>query len=63
MLAHLLQRLAGGDALEGALDDEATHALVLAIRVSLGEDGEVVGHRAIGDPGLGAVEDVVIALS
>jgi hypothetical protein len=46
---------ADDEALEGFLDEEDGQLLLLA---GLGEDGEEVGHRRRGDPGLLAVDDI-----
>jgi hypothetical protein len=63
VLAELLQRLAGADAGPTALDDEAAHPAVAGAGVGLGKDGEIAGHRPVGDPGLGAVEDEGVTLA
>jgi xanthine dehydrogenase iron-sulfur cluster and FAD-binding subunit A len=53
--AHLVDLAADDEALEGFLDEEDGQLLLLA---GLGEDGEEVGHRRRGDPGLLAVDDI-----
>ena len=63
VLAHLGDRLAAGDARPVALDDERAHASVLGRGIGLGEDDEEAGDRRVGDPGLGAVEDILVALA
>ena len=63
VLAHLGDRLAAGDARPVSLDDERTDAPVLGLGIGLGEDDEEAGHRRVGDPGLGAIENVLIPLA
>jgi hypothetical protein len=53
--AHLVDFATDGDALEMLFDEEDGQLLLLA---GFGEDGEEVGHRRRGDPGLLAVDDV-----
>ena len=59
---HLLLVLAGGEAGEGALDDEGGNAVVALALVGHGEDDEGGGNVAVGDEALAAVEDVVAVL-
>ena len=54
--------LAGGEAGEGALDDEGGNAVVALALVGHGEDDEGGGNVAVGDEALAAVEDVVAVL-
>ena len=62
MQAHLLLVLAHGEAGEAALHDEGGDAAGALGLVGHGEDHEHVGHVAIGDEDLGAVEDIVVAV-
>ena len=55
--AHLVLKLADGQALGVLRDDEGGDALVAGRGVGLGEDYVVVGDAGVGDPGLAAVED------
>ena len=59
---HLLLVLAGGEAGEGALDDESGNAVVALALVGHGEDDEGGGNVAVGNEALAAVEDVVAVL-
>ncbi|CAN4021913.1 Spermidine/putrescine-binding periplasmic protein, partial [Dysosmobacter welbionis] len=60
--AHLLFVLAHGEAGEAALHDEGGDAAGALGLVGHGEDHEHVGHVAVGDEDLGAVEDIVVAV-
>ena len=60
--AHLLLVLAHGEAGEAALHDEGGDAAGTLGLVGHGEDHEHVGHVAVGDEDLGAVEDIVVAV-
>ena len=62
MQAHLLLVLAHGEAGEAALHDEGGDAAGALGLVGHGEDHEHVGHVAVGDEDLGAVEDIVVAV-
>ena len=53
---------ADGQTLGVGLDDESGHSLVARSRVGLGQNKEPVGLARVGDPHLGAVEDVLVAL-
>ncbi len=59
-LDELLRHLEAGEIL---LDDEGRDALGAKLRRGLGVDQQHVGDRAVGDVDLGAVEDVVVALT
>jgi hypothetical protein len=63
-VAELLDLLANGES-AALLGDEHGHALVtrLRLRVGLGQDGKATALHAVGDPGLGAVDDVIIAVA
>ena len=64
LVAELLQLAADAEA--GLLrSDEQAHALVarLGLRIGLHQQREAGALDAVGDPGLGAVDDVVIALA
>ena len=63
VLPHLRDRLAARDARPVALHDERADPPVPRLGIGLGEDHEEAGNRRVGDPGLGAVEDVLIALA
>ena len=54
---HLLDLLAGAEAGRPALDDEGGQPLGLLLRAGRGEDDEDLADRALGDEGLGAVDD------
>ena len=56
---ELVEVLRRGKALHGLFDDEGGDALRSGLRVGLGIDDEGVGIRAVGDPELGAVQNVV----
>jgi hypothetical protein len=45
--------------------DEQAHALVarFGLRIGLGEQREAAALDAVGDPGLGAVDDIVVAVA
>ena len=45
------------------VDDEGGDALLLLLRSGHGEDDDVIGHRAAGDPRLAPVDDVEIAVA
>src|SRR3989338_3240083 len=59
-LDELLSHIEAGKIL---LDDEGRNALGTQLRRGLGVNQQHVGHRAVGDVDLGAVEDVVVALA
>ena len=59
-LAHLAHRLAEGDARVGLLDHEGGDALGAGAGSDGREDHVVLGDAAVGDPGLLAVQDVVV---
>jgi GntR family transcriptional regulator len=63
-VAQLLQLLAHREAL-ALLGQEQAHALVRGggLRIGLGQDGEAGAMDAVGDPGLGAVEHIVVAIA
>ena len=48
--------------LQALLDQEGGDAARAGVRIGLGVDDERVGMRAVGDPHLGAVEHVAVAL-
>ena len=62
MQADLVQVAAALEALHAALDDEQADALVAGLGVGAGDHDHQVGVDAVGDEGLGAVEQVVVAL-
>ena len=55
--AHLLDALAGAEAGRAALDDERGQPLGLLLGAGRGEHDEDLADRALGDEGLGAVDD------
>ena len=61
--AELVELLRLGETLEALLDDKRRHAARARRRIGLGVDHEGLGHRTVGDPHLGAVEDVAVASS
>ena len=64
LVSELGQVLADGKARGAGFNQDQAHALVgwASRRVSLDQDGQRVGVASVGDPGLGAVDDVVIAI-
>ena len=60
--AELVELLRGRKTLEALFDDERRDAAGAGGAVGLGVDHQRVGERAVGDPHLGAVENVAVAL-
>jgi hypothetical protein len=60
--AQLVELLRGGKALHALLDDEGGDAARAQLGLGLGVDHHGVGVGAVGDPHLGAVQQVVAAL-
>ncbi len=56
---ELVEMLRGGEPLHGLFDDEGGDAFRSRLGVGLGIDDERVRVRAVGDPELGAVEDII----
>ena len=72
LIAKLLQLLAVLDALERHLGfgvnlghDQHAHALVtgLGIGVGLDQQGDAMAFNGVRDPGLGAIDDIIVALA
>ncbi len=63
MLADLRQLATAGEALPVGLDDQQADALVPFRRVGLDRGDDQVGVLAVGDEGLAAVDDVVVAVA
>ncbi|MCO5556213.1 hypothetical protein L7F22_009759 [Adiantum nelumboides] len=63
VLAELVQVAAALEALHPALEHEQAHALVLLRRVGLHRGDDQVGVDPVGDEGLRAVDDVVVAVA
>ena len=61
--AELVELLGGGEAGHALLDQEGGDAAAAGLRVCLGVDHQDLGVRPVGDPHLGPVEDVAIALA
>ena len=59
--AELVELVAAAEAFPVALDDERGDAVGALVQVGLGVDHVGVGVGAVGDPGLAAVEHVVVA--
>ena len=59
--AELVELVAAAEAFPVALDDEGGDAVGAFFQVGLGVDHVGVGVRAVGDPGLAAVEHVLVA--
>ncbi|KAI3480412.1 hypothetical protein L1887_57426 [Cichorium endivia] len=59
--AQLVELVAAGEAFPVTLDDECGDAVRALVQVGLGVDHVGVGVRAVGDPGLAAVEDEMVA--
>ncbi len=59
--AELVELVAAGKTFPVALDDERGDAVRPLVQVGLGVDHVGVGVRAVGDPGLAAVEHVAVA--
>ena len=60
--AELLQVAAAAEALGlGGLDDDQRDAARLLLRVGLGDDDDKIGMLAVGDEGLLAVDDILVA--
>ena len=64
LVAQLVELLAGGEALM-LVGDEQAHALVARIGLGIGLDqqGEAAAVERVGNPGLGAVDDIVVAVT
>ena len=60
--ADLVEVAAALEALHAALDDEQADALVAGVGVGAADHDHQVGHDAVADEGLRAVEHVVVAL-
>ena len=60
--AHFVLLLAEGEAGHALFKDEGAGAAGAALGVGLGDDAVNIGFAAVGDPLLGPVEDVVVAV-
>ena len=60
--AHLLQLLLADHAGQVHVDDEQREAVVAGVGVGLGDEHDEVGAVAVGDVGLRAVDDVLVAV-
>ena len=60
--AELVELLGGGEPLHALLDQKRRDAARPGIEIGLGIDDQRLGFRTVGDPHLGAVEDVTVTL-
>ena len=63
MEADLVEVAAPGIALAVCLDEDQRDALGAGRGVGLGDDDDEIGMLAVGDVGLGAVEDIMVAVA